>query len=85
VWRAGGVQVGRYVNQTVAARFGKTILELGGNNAMIVDASANLDLAVRATLFGYGTDSASRLRSLRSTAYHRPFGNWRMCGDGVPS
>lgn len=45
-------QVGRHVNQVVAARFGKAILELGGNNALIVDASADLDLAVRAVLFG---------------------------------
>lgn len=46
------MQVGRYVNQVVAGRFGKALLELGGNNAMIVDGDANLELAVRATLFG---------------------------------
>lgn len=40
------------MNQVVAGRFGKAILELGGNNALIVDASADLDLAVRAVLFG---------------------------------
>jgi hypothetical protein len=45
-------QVGRHVNQVVAGRFGKAILELGGNNALIVDASADLDMAVRAVLFG---------------------------------
>ena len=37
--------MGRHVSQTVAARFGKQILELGGNNAMVVDNSANLDMA----------------------------------------
>lgn len=46
------LKVGRHVNQVVAGRFGKAILELGGNNALIIDASADLDLAVRAVLFG---------------------------------
>lgn len=46
------MKVGRHVNQVVAGRFGKAILELGGNNALIIDASADLDLAVRAVLFG---------------------------------
>lgn len=40
------------MNQVVAGRFGKTILELGGNNAMVVMDDADMDLAVRATLFG---------------------------------
>jgi aldehyde dehydrogenase family 7 protein A1 len=46
------LQIGRLVNQVVAGRFGKTILELGGNNAMIVMDDADLDMAARATLFG---------------------------------
>lgn len=48
----GSTVVGRHVSKAVASRFGKSILELGGNNAMIVDKSADLDMAVRATLFG---------------------------------
>ncbi|KPA88261.1 aldehyde dehydrogenase family protein, partial [Pseudomonas asplenii] len=39
------------VGPRVAARFGRSILELGGNNAMILAPSADLDLAVRAVLF----------------------------------
>ena len=41
----GSTNVGRHVSQTVASRFGKQILELGGNNAMVIDDSANLDMA----------------------------------------
>src|SRR5918993_648346 len=47
----GSTAIGRHVAQTVAGRFGKTILELGGNNAIIVAADANLELAVRAIVF----------------------------------
>ena len=48
----GSTKMGRHVSQTVASRFGKCILELGGNNAMIVDESATLSLAVPAIVFG---------------------------------
>lgn len=54
------MQIGRLVNQVVAGRFGKTILELGGNNAMIVMDDADLDMAARATLFGYTTHTAHK-------------------------
>ena len=43
------------MNRVVAGRFGKAILELGGNNALIIDASADLEMAVRAVLFGWVT------------------------------
>jgi len=48
----GSTETGRIVEQTVAKRFGKRILELGGNNAVIVTPQANIDLAVRAICFG---------------------------------
>jgi len=52
----GSTRMGRAVGPRVAARFGRCLLELGGNNAIIVTPSADLDLAVRGILFGaYGT------------------------------
>jgi len=48
----GSTSMGRHVSSTVSSRFGKTILELGGNNAIIIDETANLDLAIPAVVFG---------------------------------
>ncbi|MCL4140537.1 UNVERIFIED_CONTAM: hypothetical protein GTU68_031404 [Idotea baltica] len=48
----GSTRMGRSVAQTVAKRFGRSLLELGGNNAMIVCADADLKLSMRAILFG---------------------------------
>ena len=48
----GSVRMGKEVAKTVAGRLGKTLLELGGNNALIVSQYANLDLAIRAVVFG---------------------------------
>jgi aldehyde dehydrogenase (NAD+) len=48
----GSTAVGRQVAQTVASRLGKSLLELGGNNAIIVDETADLDMASRAIVFG---------------------------------
>lgn len=48
----GSCRVGKIVGEKVASRFGRSLLELGGNNAMIVDETADLDLATRAILFG---------------------------------
>ncbi|MDQ3250189.1 MAG: aldehyde dehydrogenase family protein, partial [Chloroflexota bacterium] len=61
----GSVRVGRSVAQTVAGRLGRTILELGGNNAIIVTADANLDLAVRAIVFGAVGTAGQRCTSTR--------------------
>ena len=47
----GSTSMGRHVSSTVSNRFGKTILELGGNNAIIIDETANLDLAIPAVVF----------------------------------
>ena len=52
----GSTAVGRKVGERVAARLGKSLLELGGNNAVIVDDTANLDLAVDGAIWGgFGT------------------------------
>lgn len=52
----GSTRMGRAVGPRVAARFGRSLLELGGNNAIIVAPTANLDLALRGIAFGaYGT------------------------------
>ncbi|MEZ5319355.1 MAG: aldehyde dehydrogenase family protein [Vicinamibacterales bacterium] len=66
----GSTAVGRHVAQAVAGRFGRTILELGGNNAIIVAADARLDLAVRAILFGAVGTAGQRCTSTRRLIVH---------------
>ncbi len=66
----GSTRMGRAVAPRVAARFGRCLLELGGNNAIIVAPSADLDLALRAILFGaYGT-AGQRCTSTRRVIAH---------------
>jgi aldehyde dehydrogenase (NAD+) len=67
----GSTAIGRHVAQSVAGRFGRTILELGGNNAIVVSADANLDLAVRAILFGAVGTAGQRCTSTRRIIAHR--------------
>ena len=67
----GSTNVGRRVAQVVAARFGRTILELGGNNAIVVSEDARLDLAVRAILFGAVGTAGQRCTSTRRLIVHR--------------
>jgi aldehyde dehydrogenase family 7 protein A1 len=67
----GSTRMGKHVAVQVAQRFGKSILELGGNNAMIVDKSANLNLALRATLFGAVGTAGQRCTTLRRLYLHR--------------
>ena len=67
----GSTEVGRHVAETVAARFGRTILELGGNNAIVVAEDARLDLAVRAILFGAVGTAGQRCTSTRRLIVHR--------------
>jgi aldehyde dehydrogenase (NAD+) len=67
----GSTGVGRRVAQTVAGRFGRTILELGGNNAILVTEDAHLDLAVRAILFGAVGTAGQRCTSTRRLIVHR--------------
>ncbi len=66
----GSTAMGRVLGPAVAARFGKSILELGGNNAMIVCPSAKLDLAERAILFAAVGTAGQRCTSLRRLFVH---------------
>jgi aldehyde dehydrogenase (NAD+) len=66
----GSTAVGRHVARTVAARFGRTILELGGNNAIVVAPDANLDMAVPAILFGAVGTAGQRCTSTRRIIAH---------------
>ncbi|MGV8916462.1 MAG: aldehyde dehydrogenase family protein [Pseudomonas sp.] len=66
----GSTRMGRQVAPVVAARFARSILELGGNNAMILGPSADLDLAVRAILFSAVGTAGQRCTSLRRLIAH---------------
>jgi len=68
----GSVQMGRTVGAAVAQRMGRSLLELGGNNAIIVMEDAQLDLAVRGALFAAAGTSGQRCTSLRRLIVHRP-------------
>ena len=61
----GSTRMGRIVGPKVAERFGRAILELGGNNAMIVAPSADMDMAVRAIVFSAVGTAGQRCTSLR--------------------
>ncbi|HXV62306.1 MAG TPA: aldehyde dehydrogenase family protein [Vicinamibacteria bacterium] len=61
----GSTPIGRHVAETVAKRFGRSILELGGNNAIIVTDDADLDMATRAILFGAVGTAGQRCTSTR--------------------
>ncbi|MGC2853982.1 aldehyde dehydrogenase family protein [Novispirillum sp. DQ9] len=67
----GSTAMGRRVAPRVAARFGRCLLELGGNNAMIVAPSADLDLTVRAAVFSAVGTAGQRCTSLRRLIVHR--------------
>jgi aldehyde dehydrogenase (NAD+) len=66
----GSTRMGSVVGPVVAARFGRAILELGGNNAMIVAPSADLDMAVRAIVFSAVGTAGQRCTSLRRLIVH---------------
>jgi aldehyde dehydrogenase (NAD+) len=67
----GSVRMGQHVGPRVAERFGRALLELGGNNAAIVTPSADLDLAVRAIVFAAAGTAGQRCTSLRRLIVHR--------------
>ena len=67
----GSTRMGRAVAAVVAERFGRSILELGGNNAMIVAPSADLDMAVRAIVFSAVGTCGQRCTTLRRLIVHR--------------
>jgi aldehyde dehydrogenase (NAD+) len=66
----GSTRMGREVGPVVAARFARSLLELGGNNAVIVTPSADLDLAVRGILFAAVGTSGQRCTSTRRLIVH---------------
>ena len=66
----GSVRMGRAVAQTVARRLGRSLLELGGNNGMIVAPSAKLDLALRAIVFAAAGTCGQRCTTLRRLFAH---------------
>ncbi|QDH74316.1 aldehyde dehydrogenase family protein [Brevundimonas sp. M20] len=66
----GSTRMGKAVAQTVAARLGRSLLELGGNNAMVVTPSADLDMAVRAVAFSAVGTAGQRCTTLRRLLVH---------------
>ena len=66
----GSERMGAQVAPRVAARFGRSILELGGNNAAVVTPSADLDLAVRGIVFAAVGTAGQRCTSLRRVIVH---------------
>lgn len=67
----GSTRMGRAVAQRVAARLGKSLLELGGNNAMVVTPSADIDMAARAILFSAVGTAGQRCTTLRRLIVHQ--------------
>ena len=66
----GSTKMGRHVSQAVSKRFGKTILELGGNNCIIVDKTADMNLVVPAVVFGAVGTAGQRCTSTRRLIVH---------------
>jgi aldehyde dehydrogenase (NAD+) len=66
----GSTRMGRIVGERLARRFGRAILELGGNNAAIVTPSAELDLTLRAVAFGAMGTAGQRCTTLRRLIVH---------------
>jgi aldehyde dehydrogenase (NAD+) len=67
----GSTAVGRTVGERVARRMGRSLLELGGNNAIIVDASADLKLAIPAIVFGAVGTAGQRCTTTRRVFVHK--------------
>ncbi|SDG25791.1 L-piperidine-6-carboxylate dehydrogenase [Pseudonocardia oroxyli] len=66
----GSTRMGQQVGPRVAARFGKSLLELGGNNATVVTPSADLDLALQGIVFAAAGTAGQRCTSLRRLIVH---------------
>jgi len=66
----GSTRVGRIVSTAVASRFGKSILELGGNNAIIISREADLDMSVIGAVFGAVGTAGQRCTSTRRLIIH---------------
>src|SRR5207247_6247944 len=68
----GSCAMGRAVATAVAQRMGRSLLELGGNNGLILTESANVDLALRAVLFAAVGTAGQRCTTLRRLIIHEP-------------
>lgn len=66
----GSIAVGKHAAEVVSKRFGKTILELGGNNAIILTPSADLKMAIPAIVFGAVGTAGQRCTSTRRIIMH---------------
>ena len=66
----GSIAMGKQVAQTVGTRLGKTILELGGNNAIIISKDADLEMTIRAVVFGAVGTAGQRCTSTRRLIIH---------------
>ncbi len=66
----GSTKVGRHANEVIAKRFGKAILELGGNNGIIITPNANLEMAIPAIVFGAVGTCGQRCTSTRRLIIH---------------
>ncbi len=66
----GSTAMGRHVNEVVSKRFGKTILELGGNNAIIADETADMELLIPSVVFGAVGTAGQRCTSTRRVIIH---------------
>ena len=71
----GSTKMGKHVSKCVSKRFGKTILELGGNNCIIVDESADMNLVVPAIVFGAVGTAGQRCTSTRRVIIHESIYN----------
>jgi aldehyde dehydrogenase (NAD+) len=66
----GSTSVGRHANEVIARRFGRTILELGGNNAIILTPDADLNMAIPAIVFGAVGTAGQRCTTTRRLIIH---------------
>jgi aldehyde dehydrogenase (NAD+) len=66
----GSIRMGKNVGAAVGARLGKSILELGGNNAVIISSDCDLEMAIRATVFGAVGTCGQRCTSTRRLIVH---------------
>ena len=66
----GSVRMGKAVARTVSERLGRSLLELGGNNAIIITENANLDMAIRGALFGAVGTAGQRCTTTRRLIVH---------------
>jgi len=66
----GSVRMGKAVAKTVSERLGRSLLELGGNNAIIITEKANLDMAIRGALFGAVGTAGQRCTTTRRLIIH---------------